>query len=465
MIVVVRDGGHLRLEIVRGAFVFVRNRGALGKIVVAFVFVQVDSERDVGVVFVAALGKDDAVHSGHVFAGISGACALHHHVAAFVVRFVRDRGRSLVALVRVGVPDSARERILVAVFEVIDVVRGARRLGAGGDRRGRAGCRARFPRSAVCPGQEFVINVFAGSGIAALGPVHGVRVGVLPFENRGRFALVAHGPVAPGNLVVVEEGEPFVGIACVHVGRGEAAVRVSRAPFGDEHGAPRLNGVADTVPERGVAAVVAAVELVGISVKMECVGGVVAAVRDGVADRFFGVGGVFAVAHDDQVRAVLADHGDDRVRVAFDCAPHTGGVRFVEYFEDHVRLGTPFLGHVSEERRRFGDFVLRRVRMVVDDDINVFCNRFLDDRVIERLPVGIEVARRAVRDAEDFDFPFVDEGVDDARLVEVVAHVPGVPEHAHALYLDLGRTRFCSVEMSVLGGELPVIADGAREGK
>ena len=252
---------------------------------------------------------------------------------------------------------------------------------------------------------EFGVHILTGGRVATVGPVRRIGVSRLAIEGCRSFAFIAHGPVAPRNFIGIQECKPSIGTGGVD---GTIAISIGGSPFGNEYGEPCLDRIADTVAEGNVTTVVAIIKRVGTRIEMEGIANIVAGIGHFVTDGFFWVSGIFTVADEDQIRTVVANDRDNGVGIIFDSTPHTCGGRLVKNFKNNIGVATPFICHISEKRGRFADFVICRVRVIVNNDVNVIINGSLDDRIVISLPVAVLVGSCAVGHADHFYFPVTD---------------------------------------------------------
>ena len=370
MIAVILDGRIFHLEVVRGALILVGNLGTGGKIVIRLVRIEGHAQRDIRIVLVTALRKFHAGNARHELCGTARRRAGDDHiVAALVTGAVRNRRGALVGIIGIGIPLTSGKSIVVAVFQIIDVVGcpcGLHKARRTRDRTARYRSRATTSRIAL---RQVRKNIRVHPG-TAIGVVPGA-----PAKIRGALVLVRHRPVGTRKLVFLHPVKPGRGIAA----HGAIAIGIHRTPFRDEHGKPAVHGT------DGVRAFVAG--RMRTCIKVECVGDVLLGIAHLVPDGIARVLVPATVAHDNQVVGILANRLDNGIGIVLDRAPALRG-RLVENFKNHVVVLAPLLRHVAKELLGVVEVVARLVAVVVDNHIDIVVDSRLHYGVHQALVVA-----------------------------------------------------------------------------
>ena len=194
--------------------------------------------------------------------------------------------------------------------------------------------------------------------------------------------------------------------------------------------------------------------------------------------------GPFGASHEHEVVGILTDGGNHGVGMRSDCA-HAGTCRFVPHFENHVVVGTIFLGCVLEELDGFAGIAVCTFDVPVDNYVDVVVDGCVHD-VLEVAPLqglalfAAQVAAALILEfflgdthgeADDFDIHLSYHRVDGFFGIEHGGTVCSrAPEKAHALHLDslvgiirAGSGEFASVCLEFAVGAYrakPACADG-----
>lgn len=129
VVVVVRYRGYLSFKIVCRSLIFIGDGGALGQIVITFIFFQINTKSHIGVVLIFALRKDDSIDPCHILCRVPCPCSLNYDIVIFIVQCIGNCGRTRIPFVCVGIPNAPRIGVLIAILKVINIISG--RAGRG----------------------------------------------------------------------------------------------------------------------------------------------------------------------------------------------------------------------------------------------------------------------------------------------------------------------------------------------
>ena len=459
MITVILNRRILDLEIMGGTLVLVRNLATGRKVVGRLRRIQAHAQSNIGIVLICTLRKLDPGYTRNILRRIARSrTAIDNVVPTIRAVAIRDRRCAIVTSIGIGIPFATGKRKVVAIFQVIDVVR--RPCGLHKARRTRdraARCRSRAAAGRVRLGKRTeYVRVHPLSAVRIV-PGTSVKVG-------GALVLVGHGPVRTGKLVVLHPAEPRGGI----VTHATIAIGVHRTPFRNEYGKSAVHGT------HGIRALITGG--MRTRIEMERVGDVILGVRNLVTDGIARILIPTAVAHDNQVIGILADSRDDRIGIGLDGAP---GLRsgLVENLEDDVIVLAPFLRHVAEELLGIVDIVRCLVAMVVDNHVDIVVDGGLHHSVHQALVVaflgevvaGAPVLVHAHRRTDNLDVLLLHEPAHDIGCPERRTDIArNAPEEAHALYRNFvtaGNALAGTVNLALSAGilarlELSVLAYG-----